>query len=165
MRRLLGLPVLVLFAVASFSSVAVAGPKEDKAAQEQAKKDEKAKKDAEKKAAEQAKKDGKKVVAKKNDPNEIGNRETGKGINFYSIEKEIAMGKSLAQEVERQAKIVDDPIIAEYVNRVGQNIVRNSDAQVPFTIKVVEDESAIRSPIIHSATVVGQVITLIIVRH
>ncbi len=51
------------------------------------------------------------------------------------------MGKSLAQEVERQAKIVDDPIIAEYVNRVGQNIVRNSDARVPFVIKVVEDES------------------------
>ena len=142
MRRLLGLPVLALFAVATFSSAGFAADtKGDKAAQELAKKEEKAKKDAEKKAAEQAKKDGKKVVAKKNDPNEIGNREVGKGVNFYSIEKEIAMGKSLAQEVERQAKIVDDPIIAEYVNRVGQNIVRNSDAQVPFVIKVVEDES------------------------
>jgi len=142
MRRLLGLPVLALFAVATFSSVGFAADtKGDKAAQELAKKEEKDKKDAEKKAVEQAKKDGKKVVAKKNDPNEIGNREVGKGVNFYSIEKEIAMGKSLAQEVERQAKIVDDPIIAEYVNRVGQNIVRNSDAQVPFVIKVVEDES------------------------
>ena len=142
MRRLLGLPVLALFAVATFSSVGFAADtKDDKAAQELAKKEEKAKKDAEKKAAEQSKKDGKKAVAKKNDPNEIGNREVGKGVNFYSIEKEIAMGKSLAQEVERQAKIVDDPIIAEYVNRVGQNIVRNSDAQVPFVIKVVEDES------------------------
>jgi predicted Zn-dependent protease len=77
---------------------------------------------------------------KKNDPDEIGNRDVGKGINFYSIEKEIALGKQMAQEVERQAKIVDDPIIAEYVNRVGQNLVRNSDAKVPFTIKVIDSE-------------------------
>lgn len=77
---------------------------------------------------------------KKKDPDEIGNRDVGKGINLYSLEKEIALGKQLAQEVERQAKIVDDPIIAEYVNRVGQNLVRNSDAKVPFTIKVVDAE-------------------------
>ncbi len=77
---------------------------------------------------------------KKKDPEEIGNRDIGKGMNFYSLEKEIALGKQMAQEVERQAKIVDDPIIAEYVNRVGQNLVRNSDAKVPFTIKVVESE-------------------------
>src|SRR6201993_2779274 len=77
---------------------------------------------------------------KKNDPEEIGDRDVGSGINFYSLEKEIALGKQLAQEVERQAKIIDDPIIAEYVNRVGQNIVRNSDAKVPFTIKVLDSE-------------------------
>jgi predicted Zn-dependent protease len=77
---------------------------------------------------------------KKKDPDEIGNRDVGKGINFYSIEKEIALGKQMAQEVERQAKIVDDPVIAEYVNRVGQNLVRNSDAKVPFTIKVIDSE-------------------------
>jgi len=77
---------------------------------------------------------------KKNDPDEIGNRGVGKGVNFYSLEKEIALGKQLAQEVERQAKIIDDPIIAEYVNRVGQNLVRNSDAKVPFTIKVLDSE-------------------------
>src|SRR5437773_595263 len=77
---------------------------------------------------------------KKKDPDEIGNRDVGKGVNFYSIEKEIALGKQLAQEVERQAKIVDDPVIAEYVNRVGQNLVRNSDAKVPFTIKVIDAE-------------------------
>src|ERR1700758_3878815 len=77
---------------------------------------------------------------KKDDPEEIGNRDVGKGVNFYSLEKEIALGKQLAQEVERQAKIIDDPVIAEYVNRVGQNIVRNSDAKVPFTIKVVDTE-------------------------
>jgi predicted Zn-dependent protease len=77
---------------------------------------------------------------KKKDPDEIGNRDVGKGVNFWSLEKEIALGKQLAQEVERQAKIVDDPIIAEYVNRVGQNLVRNSDAKVPFTIKVLDSE-------------------------
>jgi predicted Zn-dependent protease len=77
---------------------------------------------------------------KKKDPEEIGNRDVGKGVNFYSLEKEIALGKQLAQEVERQAKIIDDPVIAEYVNRVGQNLVRNSDAKVPFTIKVLDSE-------------------------
>src|SRR6202790_4685539 len=75
---------------------------------------------------------------KKKDPDEIGNRDVGKGVNFYSLEKEIALGKQLAQEVERQAQIIDDPVIAEYVNRVGQNLVRNSDAHVPFTIKVID---------------------------
>ncbi len=77
---------------------------------------------------------------KKKDPDEIGNRDVGKGVNFYSLDKEIALGKGLAQEVERQAKIVDDPIVAEYVNRLGQNLVRNSDAKVPFTIKVIQSE-------------------------
>src|ERR1043165_3503756 len=77
---------------------------------------------------------------KKKNPEEIGNRDVGKGVNFYSLEREIGLGKQLAQEVERQAKIIDDPIIAEYVNRVGQNLVRNSDAKVPFTIKVLDSE-------------------------
>lgn len=77
---------------------------------------------------------------KKKDPDEIGNRDVGKGVNFYSVEKEIALGKGLAQEVERQAKVIDDPVISEYVNRVGQNLVRNSDAKVPFTIKVIDTE-------------------------
>ncbi len=77
---------------------------------------------------------------KKKDPEEIGNRDVGKGMNFYSLEQEIALGKQLAQEVERQAKVIDDPIIAEYVSRVGQNLVRNSDAKVPFTIKVLDSE-------------------------
>ena len=84
------------------------------------------------------KKDSKKDPKK--DPDEIGNRNVGDGVNFYSIEKEIALGKGLAQEVERQAKVVDDPIVAEYVNRIGQNLVRNSDAKVPFTIKVLDTE-------------------------
>ena len=77
---------------------------------------------------------------KKKDPDEIGNRDVGKGLNWYSLEKEIALGKQLAQDIERQAKIVDDPVVAEYVNRVGQNLVRNSDTKVPVTIKVIDSE-------------------------
>ena len=64
--------------------------------------------------------------------------DVGTGIDFFSIEKEMALGKALAQEVERSSKLLDDPIVTEYVNRLGQNIVRNSDAQVPFTIKVID---------------------------
>jgi predicted Zn-dependent protease len=76
----------------------------------------------------------------KADVEAIGNRGVGNGVNFYSLEREIALGKSLAQEVERSAKLVDDPIVSEYVNRVGQNLVRNSDAKVPFTIKVIDSD-------------------------
>ncbi|HYL75542.1 MAG TPA: M48 family metallopeptidase [Bryobacteraceae bacterium] len=76
----------------------------------------------------------------KKDPDEIGTRDVGKGVNFYSLEKEMAIGKQLAADVERQAKIITDPVIAEYVNRIGQNLVRNSDAKVPFTIKVIDGE-------------------------
>ncbi len=77
---------------------------------------------------------------KKDNPDDIGNRDVGKGVNFYSLDKEIALGKGLAQDVEKQAKIINDPVISEYVNRVGQNLVRNSDAKVPFTIKVIDSE-------------------------
>ena len=76
----------------------------------------------------------------KEDVEAIGNRNVGKGVNFYSLEHEIALGKGLAQEVERTSKMIDDPIVTEYVNRVGQNLVRNSDAQVPFTIKVIDSD-------------------------
>jgi len=76
----------------------------------------------------------------KEDVEAIGERDVDGGVNFYSIEKEIALGKMLAQEVERSSKIVDDPVVAEYVNRIGQNLVRNSDARVPFTIKVIDGE-------------------------
>jgi len=77
---------------------------------------------------------------KKKDPDQIGNRSVGSGINFYSIEKEIALGKQLAEEVRRQSKLLDDPTVGEYINRVGQNLVRNSDATVPFTFQVVEGD-------------------------
>jgi predicted Zn-dependent protease len=78
---------------------------------------------------------------KKDDPNLIGSRDVGKGVNFYSLEKEMALGRQLAQEVQRQAKLVEDPLITEYVSRIGQNLVRNSDAKVPFTFQVIEGDS------------------------
>ena len=77
---------------------------------------------------------------KKKDPDQIGNRDVGKGENFYSLEKEIALGKVLAQQVLQNARVIDDPVISEYVNRLGQNLVRNSDAKVPFTITVIEGD-------------------------
>jgi predicted Zn-dependent protease len=72
--------------------------------------------------------------------NAIGNRGVGKGLDFYSIQHEIELGKQLSQEVEKTAKFVNDPVVVEYVNRVGQNLVRNSDARVPFTIKVIDSD-------------------------
>ena len=86
-------------------------------------------------------KDKSKGKKKNADVDNIGNRNINKGsINFISLDKEIAMGRQLSAEIERQVKLIDDPTITEYVNRVGQNLVRNSDAKVPFTIKVVESD-------------------------
>jgi predicted Zn-dependent protease len=73
----------------------------------------------------------------------IGNRNVGcnKGLgNWYSLDKQVAMGRAYSQQVEHGAKMVSDPIITEYVNRIGQNLVRNSDAKVPFTIKVIDTD-------------------------
>src|SRR5690242_15054605 len=77
---------------------------------------------------------------KNSDVDNIGNRNINKGsINFISLDKEIAMGRQLAAEIERQVKLIEDPTINEYVNRVGQNLVRNSDAKLmPTTFKVVQ---------------------------
>ena len=84
----------------------------------------------------------KKKQKKKNaDLENVGNRKINKrSLNFYSIEREIALGKRLSMQIEQQVKLVTDPEINEYVNRVGQNLVRNSDSKVPFTIKVVDSD-------------------------
>src|SRR5438128_2808551 len=77
------------------------------------------------------------------DPTMIGKRNINHGIwakMAGGTEKEIRLGRQLAAEVDRTAKFVDDPIITEYVNRVGQNIVLHSDAKVPFTIKVIDSD-------------------------
>src|SRR5580700_6278367 len=76
----------------------------------------------------------------KKDPDQIGTRDVSKGVNLYSIPKEIALGKQLAAEVKRSAKVVDDPVISEYVNRLAQNLVRNSDAKFPVITEVIQGE-------------------------
>ena len=78
-----------------------------------------------------------------NDIDAIGNRNVGceKGMgNWYGLEKQIALGKEVSQQVETQSKIITDPVVSEYINRLGQNLVRNSDSQVPFTIKVIDSD-------------------------
>jgi hypothetical protein len=76
------------------------------------------------------------------DVDAIGNRKVGgRGMgDWYSLESEIRMGKQYSMQVEQSVKLVQDPVVNEYVNRIGQNLVRNSDAQVPFTIKVIDSD-------------------------
>lgn len=87
-----------------------------------------------------------KGLSPKEDPTQIGKRKINSGSDKFfgwlggSQDKEIALGRRLAMEVEQQAKMVEDPIVTEYVNRVGQNVVLNSDAKVPFTIKVIDSD-------------------------
>jgi predicted Zn-dependent protease len=79
----------------------------------------------------------------KTDVDAVGNRNVGcgRGVgNWYSVESQVAMGQRYSREIESQVKLVTDPVVTEYVNRVGQNLVRNSDAQVPFTIKVIDSD-------------------------
>ncbi|HET9783932.1 MAG TPA: M48 family metallopeptidase [Terriglobales bacterium] len=83
------------------------------------------------------------------DLKDIGHRGVGDGMNFYSMEKEIALGKSLAQQVEATARIQKDPQVNEYINRLAQNLVRHSDAKVPFTVRVLE------SPDVNAAALPG----------
>jgi beta-barrel assembly-enhancing protease len=84
----------------------------------------------------------------KKDPDRIGTRDVSKGLNFYSLQKEIALGKQMSQQVEKQSTLVDDKGITEYVNRVAQNLARHSDAKIPITVKVIEgdDPDAVTLP-------------------
>jgi hypothetical protein len=77
-----------------------------------------------------------------NDVDAIGNRKVGgRGFgDWYSLETEIKVGKQYSMQVDNSVKMVTDPVVNEYVNRIGQNLVRNSDAQVPFTIKVIDSD-------------------------
>jgi len=76
------------------------------------------------------------------DVNAVGNRDIGgRGLmNWYSTDYEIRLGKQYSMEIEKSVRFITDPIITEYVNRVGQNIVKNSDCKVPFTIKVIDSD-------------------------
>jgi len=76
------------------------------------------------------------------DVSAVGNRDIGaRGLgNWYSTDTEIKMGKTYADQVEKSSKLINDSVITEYVNRIGQNIVKNSDCKVPFTIKVIDSD-------------------------
>src|SRR5262249_12558183 len=81
------------------------------------------------------------TLSEKDNPLLIGKRDINKGqLEFHSLDREVAIGRQLAAEVDRESKIISDPIITEYINRVAQNLVLHSDSKVPFTIKVVDSE-------------------------
>jgi predicted Zn-dependent protease len=110
------------------------------------KKDEKKKEDKNKPVANPTPTSTSKTLTEKENPALIGKRNINGGADKFfgwlggSQEKEVQIGRQLALEVEQQAKMVEDPLITEYVNRVGQNIVLNSDAKIPFTIKVIDSD-------------------------
>jgi predicted Zn-dependent protease len=81
-----------------------------------------------------------KKIEPKYDVSQIGKRDVGKGLDFYSLEKEMVLGRELSKEVENSVRLINDPVVTEYINRLGQQLVRNSDAKVPFTIKVIDDD-------------------------
>ena len=89
---------------------------------------------------------GPKALSQNEDPSQIGKRKINNGSDKLfgwlggSQDKEIALGRQLAAQVEQQAKMVEDPIVTEYINRIGQNVVLHSDAKVPFTIKVIDSD-------------------------
>jgi len=76
----------------------------------------------------------------KYDVSKIGDRGVEKGVNFYSYEREQALGKELSSQLEATSKLLNDPVVCDYVNKVGQRLVRYSDAKIPFTIKVIDDD-------------------------
>ena len=77
----------------------------------------------------------------KKGPDDLGVSNPAKGVNFYSIQREMALGKEMAEDVERESELVNDVVITEYVNRLGQNLVRSSNAQVPLTIKIIDSDT------------------------
>ena len=148
----------ILFGTVSFYPLSAAAqtttPAEAKQDTKQEKKDKKSKKDKKQEAAKAQTAqpqtapptDAKSPLSPKEDPNQIGKRNINNGSDKFfgwlggSKEKEVAIGRQMAAEVEQQAKLVEDPVVTEYVNRVGQNIVLHSDAKVPFTIKVIDTD-------------------------
>jgi predicted Zn-dependent protease len=97
--------------------------------------------DSDKSKKKSSEKSSSKSLDDKNNPALIGKRDINKGsIQFYSIEREVAIGRQLAAEVDRSSKVINDPLITEYINRIAQNVVLHSDSKVPFTIKVIDSQ-------------------------
>jgi predicted Zn-dependent protease len=140
--RIVAAFVLALSLGAS-GAVVTARPQQQTSNQQKA---EQQKKDAQaKQASSTSKSTGARPLSTNEDPNMIGKRNINTGIIAKmsgGTNKEIALGRQLAAEVDAQAKFIDDPVITEYINRVGQNLVLHSDAKVPFTIKVIDSDEA-----------------------
>ncbi len=139
------LALAVWFSAVAFYPVSVAA--QTTADKKQTEKDKKDKKDKKKETPSPQPQTTSKTLSEKEDPAQIGKRKIngGTGDKFFgwlggSQEKEVAIGRQIAAQVEQEAKLVDDPIITEYVNRVGQNVVLHSDAKIPFTIKVIDSD-------------------------
>jgi hypothetical protein len=143
----------LIFSLWAGSLAAVAAPlrrqdaQKQPASQESADKDKKDKKngdkDAQPAAAQPAPSNPGKPLSEKEDPRLIGKRKINGGFIASisgGLDKEVQQGRQLAAEVDRQAKFIDDPVITEYINRVGQNVVLHSDARLPFTIKVIDSD-------------------------
>ncbi len=77
------------------------------------------------------------------DVSAIGTRDIGgRGMgNWYSTESEIKMGRAYAAQIDKSTKFITDPVVNEYVNRLVQNLVKSSDAKVPFTVKIIDSDS------------------------
>ncbi len=137
----------ILFGATAFYPVSIAAQTQPDKTNSAKKNKEKGKK-AEPEAAKvpQTQTDNNKTLSVKEDPSKIGTRNINGGTDKFtgwlggSKDKEIALGRQLSLEVEQQSKLVDDPMITEYVNRVGQNVVLHSDAKVPFIIKVIDSD-------------------------
>jgi beta-barrel assembly-enhancing protease len=147
------LAVSLLVTTPAFAQTSAAQTSTDPKAQAKAEADAKKQAEREAKEAEKKRKEEEKAAkeAAKNSPSKrnddienIGNRDINKGpglrIMTPNLESEIALGRQLSRELESQVSLVQDPTITEYVNRVGQNIVKNSDSKIPFTIKVIDSD-------------------------
>lgn len=137
----------IWFSALSFYPASIAAQTTaEKAEKKSSKKDKKKEDQNKEKAVSQVQPNTSKILSQKEDPALIGKRKINGGSDKFfgwlggSQEKEVALGRMLSIEVEQQAKLVEDPIVTEYVNRVGQNIVLHSDSKIPFTIKVIDSD-------------------------
>ncbi|HET9183102.1 MAG TPA: M48 family metallopeptidase [Candidatus Angelobacter sp.] len=87
-----------------------------------------------------AQRDSKHKIPAKYDVSRIGERRVDRGLDLYSIAQEQAIGKRMAEKIERECRLVKDPVVTQYVEDLGQRLVRNSDAKIPFTIKVIDND-------------------------
>ncbi len=139
-RRIFFLGLALLLSTSSLSSLAFASPQEQKDQNKGENKDEgNGKKQGKDSGDDDKFYHGKGI----NDVNAIGDRNVGcnRGLgNWYTLDSQVRMGQEFAQQVEQTSHLITDPMVNEYVNRLGQNLVRNSDSKLPFTIKVLDVE-------------------------